>query len=242
MDITSYIIMLTIFGLLGGAIYLITSFGWFKCNHSLWLAKDTRKHALFSMVALLSGFVIISIIFVYFPHSHKDTTDTVYITFRQLLFTIISLSPVVIVMLFLQEPFSSIGIKNNFIPSLFIGVFLSVAYLSRVETSNFLTIQHAKALPLYLIIGFGEEVIIRAYFQQRMIAYLGVIKGIVIATFVMSVMHFPQYVLVNEKTMFEALLSIIWILPVSGLLGFVMWRTNNVVAPGLLHTTINWAS
>lgn len=242
MDFASYIIMLAVFCFLGGVIYLITSFGWLKCNNSVWLADDPKKHAVFSIAALLCGFVVILAIFIFFPQSHEDATDTIYMTFRQLLFTIISLLPVVIVMLLLKEPSSSIGIKKNLIASLFIGVFLSMTFIFRVEVNNLFAIQSLETLPLYLIIGFGEEVLMRAYFQQRMIAWLGAAKGIVIAAIVMAAMHFPQYVLINESTMFEAVVAIAWIIPVSGLLGFVMWRTNNVVAPGLLHTTINWTS
>jgi len=96
------------------------------------------------------------------------------------------------------------------------------------------------ALIKYVIVGFGEEFAFRGYLQTRLVDWLGKSPGWVLASVLMAMGHVGHRVVVLGMTGTEALADSAAIIPVSLFLGFVMLRTRSIVAPGILHTAINW--
>ena len=92
------------------------------------------------------------------------------------------------------------------------------------------------------MVGFGEEFLFRGYLQTRLIAWIGLWRGWLLASVVMAVVHLPHRYLIQEASFGEAVLAAVGLIPVSLLMGFVMVRTQNVVAPAIFHTFANWAS
>ncbi|HAU36725.1 MAG TPA: hypothetical protein DCX07_03280 [Phycisphaerales bacterium] len=102
--------------------------------------------------------------------------------------------------------------------------------------------QRLLSLVYFAFVGFGEEFLFRGYLQNRAVAWLGTWRGWLLASVVMAIVHFPHRLLFGRMTVLEATIASAALIPVSLLMGFVMLRTKNIVAPGLFHTFANWTS
>jgi membrane protease YdiL (CAAX protease family) len=92
------------------------------------------------------------------------------------------------------------------------------------------------------MVGFGEEFLFRGYLQTRLVARLGLGRGWILTALIFSLIHLPQRLVTPGTGIGDAAAATLGLLPVSLLLGFIMLRVQNVVAPGLFHTFANWAS
>ena len=165
---------------------------------------------------------------------------------------LIASGPAVLAMRLRREPWASAGVSDhNLGRSLAVGVVLSVvtvagAFLggdrrfSRVIAG--LAASHFWALLKYALVGFGEEFVFRGYLQTRLEAWLGRWQGWVVTSVVMALSHVVQRVAVAGMSPLDALTSSAALVPVSLLMGYVMLRTGNVVAPGLFHTFADWVN
>jgi membrane protease YdiL (CAAX protease family) len=98
---------------------------------------------------------------------------------------------------------------------------------------------HAKALVFYSFVGFGEEFLFRGYLQTRLVAWLGAMRGWILASLIMALVHLPGRLL-QGMDLLHSVGSCLSLIPVSLLMGFIMLRTGNLLAPGLFHTFGNW--
>lgn len=101
------------------------------------------------------------------------------------------------------------------------------------------TAMHAKALLFYSLVGFGEEFLFRGYLQTRLVGWLGAVRGWILASVIMALVHLPGRLL-QGLGLLEAFSSCVSLISVSLLMGFIMLRTGNLLAPGLFHTFGNW--
>jgi membrane protease YdiL (CAAX protease family) len=108
------------------------------------------------------------------------------------------------------------------------------AKLSNLSASGWFLLQCGR-------VGFCEEFLFRGYLQTRLIAWLGLWRGWVSASALMAVFHLPQYFLLDRMNPGEAILSMLGVLSISLFMGFVMIRTQNVVAPAIAHVFVDWA-
>lgn len=108
-----------------------------------------------------------------------------------------------------------------------------VAKLSR------LTPAHGIALISYSLVGFGEEFLFRGYLQTRLVAWRGVAFGWILTSVIMALSHFPGR-LIPGIGLFDAFINCASLIPISLLMGFIMLRVRNLLAPGLFHTFGDW--
>jgi len=146
------------------------------------------------------------------------------------------------------ESLRSIGITStNLWQSAVIGSVL-VLITFYLQHGDFLAVleslkpRHGYSFVYFAFVGFGEEILFRGYLQTRLIAWLGKWQGWLLASAVMAVVHFPQRILIGGMDPGDAFLNACGLIPVSLLFGFIMLKTRNVLAPGLLHTFTNWIS
>jgi len=230
--------MVLVFLILGWLIFIVTQK---ICpDIDMWQSDNAKKSAFFSVLAVTSGFALTHFLFPMIP---IENTTTNQLIIGQLLISTTLLMPVVLVVFLMKEPVSSLGVhRKNLLPSFGIGLFLCLISVYHARIDMDFILDKIGALPLYLIIGFVEEIIFRGYLQSRLIAYLGNMKGWLFTTFFFALIHIPQNYYINGQDLNVSFINSMWLLPISGLLGYVMLRTGNIVAPGLFHAFINWSS
>lgn len=165
----------------------------------------------------------------------------------QMLVALVAAGPVFIVMRLRKEPLASAGASANALGhSLAVSVpllaALAVWFLVTQwgEGIDLFQVRSAWALLQFLIVGLAEEFVYRGYLQTRLIGWLGLYRGWILASVLMAMAHVGHRVVTLGMTGTQALLSSASLVPVSLFLGFVMVRTRSIVAPGLLHAAINW--
>jgi membrane protease YdiL (CAAX protease family) len=96
------------------------------------------------------------------------------------------------------------------------------------------------ALAYCSLVGFGEEFLFRGYLQTRLVAWLGHVKGWMLASVIMAVLHVPQRMLVKGMDFLPAFADSMMLVPICLFAGFVMLRTGSIVAGGIFHTFADW--
>lgn len=94
----------------------------------------------------------------------------------------------------------------------------------------------------YLVVGLAEEVFARGYLQVRWVAAAGWWVGWLGASLVMAALHLPQYLIAYQMEWLPAIVEVAQILPLSLLLGYVLHKNGNLLAPILVHLWFNLAS
>ena len=100
---------------------------------------------------------------------------------------------------------------------------------------------HGISFIFYAFVGFGEEFLFRGYLQTRLVSWIGRWKGLILASVIMAFLHLPDRILIEGMSFGQGANSCLGLIPLSLLMGIVMIRLGNIVAPGLFHTFANWA-
>jgi membrane protease YdiL (CAAX protease family) len=166
----------------------------------------------------------------------------------QFIYALIAFAPILIIMRRRRESLASAGVSAaNLGRSLVVGAFLVSVFVGwcflvsrRCDAGNLSRISSLWALLQFAIVGFAEEFAYRGYLQTRLIGWLGNYRGWILASVLMAMAHIAHRVAALHMTGGEALLSSASLIPISLFLGYIMLRTQSIVAPGLLHTVINW--
>jgi membrane protease YdiL (CAAX protease family) len=141
--------------------------------------------------------------------------------------------------------FKTIGLRRkNLVISLGLGLVLSLPFMIlnsplSMLSNRFLNWNALWSLILCLAVGFGEELTFRGFLQIRLSAWMGDIKGFILASGVMALGHIPTLLAVGQSLP-QAFLNAMLLMPISLTLGFLMLRTGNVIGPAVLHTVADW--
>ncbi len=95
-------------------------------------------------------------------------------------------------------------------------------------------------LAAMLIAGLSEEFIFRGYIQLRLIGWLGQSWGWLITSALFSLWHIPQKVLIEGANLVQLGYSLLIFFALGLLLGWIMKKTGNILAPGIYHAVHNW--
>ena len=239
-----------VFLIIGGFVYLITR--WLRFKQMQWNFPNPRQSAIVAlMVTVLPMLIIISIAIITRAKGgatevNVEEKHSLGIVFNQLIIYLVLFSPVLIAMKARNEPWKSAGVtKINLGKSILVGGLLGlVAIVTCTEClrgiSRGLNTSHMWAFLQFSIVGIGEEFGYRGYLQTRLVAWLGRWQGWLLASFLMAIIHISGLVLVSGKDALTAFLSSAMLIPISLLLGYIMLRTENFVAPAILHTFADW--
>ena len=166
----------------------------------------------------------------------------------QLMLALVVAAPVLAVMRRRREPLASAGVSADGLGrSLAVAAFLVAAAVAcwqlaarRAGAAVPAGLPGGWALAQCAVVGFAEEFAYRGYLQTRLVAWLGTWPGWILASVLMAMAHAGHRVAALGMGGGEALLGSAALVPISLFLGFVMLRTGSILAPGLLHTAINW--
>ncbi len=185
------------------------------------------------------------------PSNHDGETEgglaTVSGRSSRLVLTLLLVFPVLATVKLLREKWASAGLtRHNLISStiigLIVGVLVGTVILSLKHNPSSLTGSHVGLLGYYAVVGFGEEEVFCGYVQTRLVGWFGRTPGWLKASMLMTLVHLSQRLAVIGAPPVDALAGALLLFPFSLLLGYLMLRTGNVVAPGLTHSLAGWAS
>ena len=247
-----FIVQVVLFSVIGAAVWGLSRL--LRCRPVDVAIAHPKKSALQALLAVAVSSLIIGLLILRQHLLHgptgaagpdiREAADLV----PQLVLTIAYVLPAGLFMLKARERPRTAGFTTaNLWQSLVIGMGLALltfyfrpggiaAKLGCIEP------HHAVAFVFYGFVGFGEEFLFRGYLQNRLIRWLGRWRGWVLASVIMAVVHFPHRLMIEGLAVGDAAAASLALVPVSLLMGFVMLRTQNVVASGIFHTFANWVN
>ena len=179
------------------------------------------------------------------PGLHDSRMGLLRLTFWQGVGFLIYVLPAGWAMLRAGEPLSSAGVgRHNLWQACVIGLILGGLWcvpgplgqkLARLSQSGW-----ALSLLFLAMFGFAEEFLYRGYLQTRLIARIGTWRGWALASLVFAAAHFPHRLLYDGLGSPAAVTATVLVVPCSLAMGFIMLRTQNILAPAILHTIINF--
>lgn len=183
--------------------------------------------------------------------SDLTTTYTLNKVVNIVILWLIMLSPVFIMKRIRKETWRSCGVsKHNLRQSLWIGAILAVLIIAivllfglnnLVDVGQKLTISAFWALLYFAVVGFSEEFMYRGFLQVRLMEWIGKWQGWVLTSILMAFIHIPQRMALGLSPL-EALISSASLIPISLVMGYIMIKTENIVAPGICHTFADWVN
>lgn len=240
---------------MGAVVYALTRILGLRAH--AWPFAHPRTAALWGLGAVLTGWLLVSILFLALTPSEaapqRPTQTQRFVpsgVVSQAAIALILIGPILLTMRWRREPWASAGVSQHHLGgSLVVGTLLALLSLvsiffggehSPVQVLGHMDSGHLWALFQYTVVGFGEEFAFRGYLQSRLVAWVGRWPGWVLASVLMALAHAVQRLKVAGMSPLEALLSSASLIPTSLFMGYVMLRTGNVVAPGLAHTFADW--
>ncbi len=219
---------------------------------------DLRKEATPLFLVIIATFVATSALVVFFhtvviPTFQLDERPPFTVDYIDVLFTVffyaIGFLPLIIAMKRTGQNRGSIGITGKdrgrmlalgFILS---AIFITVAgFLAPSLGGGFkgFSLSLAYGFIGYVIVGFSEEIVWRGYIQTRLIAYSGILKGLVTTSLLFALLHFPTRYYQFSGVALEALASALLVLPFGLLFGYIMLRTQNIIPSSIFHLFFDW--
>jgi len=145
-----------------------------------------------------------------------------------------------------HQSFETVGLtKKNMWFSIALGlilglIFVAIGILFSGTTGKATVDNVVYGFVYFLAVGFGEELLMRGYFQTRCISWLGTGKGLILASLTMAFYHLPQRIFAVGLDPLQAVLSATALVPLSFAFGFLMLRTRNILGPTVMHLIIDW--
>lgn len=97
----------------------------------------------------------------------------------------------------------------------------------------------AYSLVVNIIIGFSEETLFRGYLQTRLVAYSGILKGLLTASLLFALFHFPLFYVVSGDVFVGVAFALLRF-PGGLLLGYIMLTSQNIIPSSIIHLFTNW--
>ncbi|MFQ6085065.1 MAG: CPBP family intramembrane glutamic endopeptidase [Candidatus Bathyarchaeia archaeon] len=182
------------------------------------------------------------------PTTEFRLSNSVFQWFK---YALLSIIPISLILRARGQSLDSVGLtQRNAGTSVGIGLLLSALLVSIViwdlSAERFVQVLLSSAsfyaFIYYLAVGLGEELMFRGFLQLRCSIWLGEIRGWLLASVIMALIHLPQRIFVMRLELFQALGSALSLIPVSLLFGFIFLRTRNILGPALLHDVFDWVS
>lgn len=230
----------------------------FKVTLKGWSFENPGQSALWAIIAILISLIVIAALLL--PavlSSHQSTAGqqavgrayTFGTVLNQCELCFIMMLPVLIIKRIRKESWESMGVsRHNLTKAFSIGLILAAAgTLANLASSRSisivlgsLTVGHFWAFLWFAAVGFTEELMFRGFFQARMVAWLGIWQGWIVSSLTMALYHFFNRVGVMGMSPLDALISCITLIPISLSMGYIMIRTENIIAPAICHTFADW--
>jgi membrane protease YdiL (CAAX protease family) len=164
---------------------------------------------------------------------------------RQFFFSLALALPALLALLVRQQPLLSAGLPRPTIRAgLEMGLGLALISLFLASKTNAilngLSVDQWTYLGAMLAAGLAVEFVFRGFIQLRLVAWLGPIWGWIAASGLYAVGQIPQKLIVEHNTLPELGVSLALLFAFGLLLGWIMRKSGNVLAPGIYHAFHNW--
>jgi membrane protease YdiL (CAAX protease family) len=244
---------------IGAVVYGLTRA--LRLRYQGWPFDHPRRAALWGLGAILVGWLLVSVLFVLWVHPQSmpqgvsqgasgERGYTLGDVISQALLAAVAFGPAVLAMRLRRESWASARVSShNLGGSLVVGTAVALFTVAATffggerglgEVLAGISVRHLWALIYYAVVGFGEEFAFRGYLQTRLVAWLGRWQGWIVASALMALAHIVQRMTVQGLPPLDALVSSASLIPISLFMGYLLLRTENIVAPGLAHTFANW--
>jgi len=242
------VVLYIYFALVGTLVYGLCRL--LKLNPVYPKINRPRLSAICALIAVLASMLVVTLLMMSSGnHRHAATHNAVhrYNLIPQMFLVILYCLPMALMLRLNRETLRSTGLTtSNFWKAIVVGLFLAATTLVTARGGPFaglrgLDSQRLQALLYFGIVGFGEEFLFRGYLQSRIVAWLGQIRGLGLASAIMALAHIPNRILGLGMDLPHALASSAGLVAISLLCGFVMLRTGSVVAPAIFHAFADWA-
>jgi membrane protease YdiL (CAAX protease family) len=254
MGIQKFFIQTGLFLLLGLFTYGFTKWKIFKLNSIR--IEEPGKSSLAAALSIAFGIGLVVLIFLALGSSGGQEIDdeavrySLSTVFSQAVVALIMVGPAMLVLRSRKESWASVGAgRQNLCGSILLGLILGglTVGISMIEFGTGSAPMKAVTLSAafwgflhFAVVGFAEEFAFRGYLQTRLSALLGAIPGWLLASVLMASVHIFQRILIMGLPSGEALLDSLSLIPFSLLMGYIMMRTENIMAPGIFHSFANW--
>jgi membrane protease YdiL (CAAX protease family) len=252
LDVTQFLMQVPVFAVIGAIVYGLSRL--LHCRPAPVTLANPRKSSLHALIAVVVSMAVLALLMVrqFVRHGAEAPQHTPIESVRDLIpqmaILVIYGLPAALFLIRNKEGLQTVGItRRNLWQATAIGLLLAAITLSFGKGGpegllQRIGPQHALPLVYYAFVGFGEEFLFRGYLQARLMAWLGTGRGWLAASVIMALVHFPHRLLIGGMGPLEALGASAELIPVSLLMGYIMIRVRNIVAPGLFHTFANWVS
>lgn len=149
--------------------------------------------------------------------------------------------PILVSLVIRRQGPSTLGFRReNLGKSFVVGTVPGLAILALLPVKPILNPSAVCAFLSFVVIGFGEEISFRGYLQTRLVSALGPWVGLTIASLWMALLHFPGLAWSQGLGVMDAIFNCLGMTILSLLVGCVMLRCQNLVAPIILHIFVLW--
>jgi membrane protease YdiL (CAAX protease family) len=183
------------------------------------------------------------------PKTGKDLAFTLEDLSRQAGVYALLLAPLTALLFIRRQPLLSTGLgKQTLRPSLYLGFALAlITIFLRGKTYTILnggvTPAHIYFLLAVLVTTFVEEFIFRGFVQPRLSAWIGDTWGWLATAVLFTLWRLPQMLLVSGGVAPAGLaLNLAVTLGMGLVLGWVMRKSGNILAPWLYHAIASWVA
>ena len=96
-------------------------------------------------------------------------------------------------------------------------------------------------IALFTMVGFSEETVFRGYIQTRLTARFGNVRGLVVTSLLFALYHYPvSYYQISGDILGSLASALLRFFP-GLLLGYIMVKSQNLVAPSVFHAFFDYA-
>jgi len=227
-----------------------------KVKYNGYKFTNPQKSALYAIVAVTISASIVTGLMIFIKSQNTSEVTSIIRNYNLgsvtniVISWLMMLTPILIVKRIRKESWGSTGItKHNLKQSILIGTILALITIASVllfssssvrDIGQKLTLSALWALVYYAVVGFCEEFMFRGYLQIRLMGWIGRWKGWILTSIVMALVHIPQRMAIMGLPPQEAIISAVLLIPISLTMGFILIKTENIVAPGIYHTFADW--
>ncbi|MDD5369391.1 MAG: CPBP family intramembrane metalloprotease [Anaerolineaceae bacterium] len=164
---------------------------------------------------------------------------------RQIFLALAVALPALLLLLVRRQPMLSAGLPRPTMRAgiqLGLGLALISLFLGNKTNAilNGLNLDQWTYLGAMLAAGLAVEFVFRGFIQLRLVAWLGPVWGWIAASALYAGGQIPQKLLVEHNTLPELGASLALLFGFGLLLGWIMRKSGNVLAPGIYHVFHNW--
>lgn len=220
--------------------------------------EDPRRELSQAVLLIVGVFISTAVLemvrfIVYQPLFHLDERPPLTVDYFDVIFTVFFYLPwgllLFLVMRGTGQNLESIGVSGkdwkrvtSFGLMVSVFYFIIVGLFASPFSSGYAatTISLVYGLLQNLMIGLSEELVWRGHIQTRVVNCYGLLKGLTGTSVLFALLHFPQRFFLCAGAVLEAISSMLLVIAAGIFFGYIMLKSQNIIAPTIVHVIANW--